>query len=188
KLLYGIGGIFPYTNLGDYIKFGLGFIFVLFFVGMIYTLIYTIFLVLKRKKEFGREFSKMFSENKNWFYLVFFIFLIIEIILLSKGFGFSSLSFFVLILIPFLYIYVKSVEKACMVNFVKPENLIEGDWLEREVKVNGKVIKKSVHGLSIEEIKILRKAGKKVLIKQGVPFTPAFLIAIILAGIYFFVL
>ena len=60
-----------------------------------------------------------------------------------------------------------------------PWKLTEGDWLERDVKIGRKVIKKSVHGLSLKEIRILRKAKKKVLIKEGVPFTPAFLFAFV---------
>ena len=67
------------------------------------------------------------------------------------------------------------------------DELQEGDWLERDVRVGGKVIKKSVHGLSKMEIGMLRKVGKRVLIKDGVPFTIAFLLALIVIWYLFLV-
>ena len=74
-----------------------------------------------------------------------------------------------------------------MIKLKKADELAEGDWLERDVKVNGRVISKSVHGLSNEEIRLLKKYNKNVLIKQGVPFTPAFLIALIVMVFFFLV-
>ena len=68
---------------------------------------------------------------------------------------------------------------------VSPKNLTEGDWLERDVKIGRSVIKRSVHGLSLEDIKRLRKAKKRVLIKEGIPFTPAFLAAFLIMGYVF---
>lgn len=47
----------------------------------------------------------------------------------------------------------------------------------RPIKVAGKTINASVHGLSLEDIALLRKKRKSVFIKQGVPFVPAFLLA-----------
>ena len=66
--------------------------------------------------------------------------------------------------------------------------LQEGDWLEKEVKIGSRTIKKSVHGLSVEDIRLLRKSGTKVWIKRGIPFTPAFLIALLFMGYVFLVL
>jgi len=67
-----------------------------------------------------------------------------------------------------------------MIKLVSAQVLTEGDWLERDVVVNGKKIKKNFSGLTYEEILLLRKHGKKVWVKTGVPFAPAFLIALIL--------
>ena len=79
-----------------------------------------------------------------------------------------------------MYIYLKAVEESCLIVLVDSKALCEGDWLERDIKVGGKVIKKSVHGLSAEEIKLLKKYEKKVWIKQGAPFGPAFLITLLI--------
>ena len=96
----------------------------------------------------------------------------------GNGFGFNVgitvFGFF--ILFPLLYFYLFSVER-CMIKLVSPLKLREGDWLVSDVKLGSKVIKKDVHGLSLSDIEKLRKAGKSVLIKKGIPFTPAFLIA-----------
>jgi len=45
KLLMGLGGIWPYAGFLDYLYIGLGFIFVLFIAGAIYTLVYSLFLI-----------------------------------------------------------------------------------------------------------------------------------------------
>lgn len=55
----------------------------------------------------------------------------------------------------------------------------------RSVKVADKTIYASVHGLSIEDIALLRKKHKSVFIKQGVPFVPAFLLAYALMVFFF---
>jgi len=89
-------------------------------------------------------------------------------------------SALLLFLLPFLYVHVRAIEQSCMIKQVSPSKLAEGDWLLRDVKVaKGKTIKKTVHGLSLNDIKLLQRAKKKVWIKEGIPFTPAFLISIL---------
>ena len=93
--------------------------------------------------------------------------------------------FIMIIMVYFLFIYIKALE-VCMINLVDARKLQEGDWLERDIRIMGKTIKKSVHGLSNKEIEILKKAGKNVLIKEGIPFTPAFLISLLVIMGFFF--
>ena len=66
-----------------------------------------------------------------------------------------------------------------MIKLVKAGDLTEGDWLVGDIKLGRGVIKKTVDGLSVNDILKLRKAGKSVLIKEGIPFTPAFLMAFV---------
>jgi len=90
------------------------------------------------------------------------------------------------LLIFYSTIFVKSVEKTCMLKFVEPEKLTEGDWIAKNVIVN----KKRIAGpkdLGIEKKQIkqlieLKRKGliKKILIKEGIPFVPSFLIAFII--------
>lgn len=188
KLLMGLGGVLPYQNFSDYFYLGLGFVFVLFIVGSIYSLIYSLFLVEKNKRKFVAEFKREFVKNKKLFYFTLILVIIFEIIILISGQGeyfYFSLFGLLIFLLPVLYIYTKALEQGCMIKLVSPGKLTEGDWLEKDVKVGKKVIKKSVHGLSWQEIKLLRKAKNKVWIKEGIPFTPSFLVAFIIMVVIF---
>ena len=66
-----------------------------------------------------------------------------------------------------------------MTRDISGEKLREGDWLVRDERVKGKIIKANWEGVSSEEVKMLR-SKKKVRIKEGIPFVPAFLVALIL--------
>ena len=70
KLLIGLGGILPYQTFFDYLYLGLGFIFVLFLGGAIYTLIYSLFLVSGNMKKFSKEFGREFRQKRKLFFLV----------------------------------------------------------------------------------------------------------------------
>lgn len=178
KLLFGLGGIFPYSSFFDYAYYGVGFILLLFTSGVFYTLFYSLFLVRRNYSKFRKSFFEQLN-NKKYFFIVSFI---LTVIVYSTKTGYDSaiiinvFSAFIL-LSPLVFAYVKAIEKSCMIQLVSPDKLTEGDWLERDVSVNGKIIKKNFAGLNFEEILLLRKKGKKVVIKTGVPFAPAFLIA-----------
>ena len=176
KLLMGIGGILPFEMFRDYWLIGGGFILLLFTAGVIWTLLFSFYLVSKNKKKFGKAFKKQLKNNKAWLYVGLAGFIIV----ITTSFFLKS-SYFVLlgvmiVFFPVLIIYVKAIEKSCMMIIKKPGELIEGDWIEKDVKIGGRVIKKTVHGLSKKDIALLKKHKKKVLVKNGVPFTPAFLI------------
>tara|TARA_Y100000034_G_scaffold48154_1_gene59420 strand:- start:1493 stop:2329 length:837 start_codon:yes stop_codon:yes gene_type:complete len=184
KLLMGFGVILPYASYFDLLVLGLGFVFLLLLAGAVYSLVYSVFIVNRDWKKFAKEFGNYFSKYK-------FIF-IVDVVLGIIGMIFIDilqglLILLVLLLITGLFVYIKALDKV-MIRKVKPADLQEGDWLEESVTVRGKRIEKSVHGLSIEEIEKLRKARKEVLIKQGIPFTPAFLIALIVMGYVFLTL
>ena len=70
-----------------------------------------------------------------------------------------------------------------MLKYVKPQQLTEGDWIAKDIKIQGKYIT-GPKDLGIEKNKIrklieLYKKGKvkKILIKEGVPFVPSFFAA-----------
>lgn len=176
KLLIGMGVVLPYTRYTDVLLLGLGFVVLLFFVGAVYGLVYSVFLVMQFREKFKRELRKM----KKMFILflgISLVFIILGVFLIRGSVLAGYIAFFVIL--PFIYVYVKALDK-CMVKMANADELVEGDWLEEDVIVNGKTIKKSVHGLDMKEIIILRRFGKKVLIKEGIPFVPAFLISLII--------
>lgn len=179
KLLMGLGGIFPYRSFFDIGFYGVVFIFVLFLLGAIYSLIYTLFLAFGTWNNFKKEFIKLFGKWRIYFFSGF----ILSVVFVTLGLVWREVNFVLfggfVLLLPLIFVYSKAIEKCCMVKMVAVDKLREGDWLEKDVRINGKVIKKSVHGLSLEEIKLLKRGKKRVLIKEGVPFTPAFLFALV---------
>ena len=177
KLLIALGAVLPFESYFDFIGKGGGFIVSLFIIGAIYSLIYSVYIVKNNKKKFILEFKHKMGLDKFYIFLagviaIGLIFLINPIVL---GFLFALLIVF----LPFLYIYLKSLEE-CMVEIVSSKKLTEGDWIYEDIKIGRRVIKKDVDGLSAEDIALLRKYNKKVLVKKGIPFTPAFLFAFII--------
>ncbi len=86
-------------------------------------------------------------------------------------------------IIPYLYLSAKAIDEVCMIKKISPKNLTEGDWLYKDVKIGNKFVKKSWDGLTKQEIKLLKKKDY-VFVRQGIPFSPAFLIAFLIL-IYF---
>jgi prepilin signal peptidase PulO-like enzyme (type II secretory pathway) len=86
--------------------------------------------------------------------------------------------------------FLKVTEDVCFYIYKKPTQLVEGDWLVKEIKVEKRVVvpKRGV-GLTLEDIeriKDLYKKGKvrEILIKEGLPFVPAFLLAFLVTLLY----
>ena len=179
KLFIALGATIPFANnFFDNNLIFFVFLISLLFGGAVYSLVYSSVLAFRCKKAFVKEFNSLFKKNKSNFYAVlafsigFILFFLItkEIIILL--FPLFALSLF------FIYIYTKAVEQSCMLAYMPVSKLTVGDWLVKEVRVSNKTIKPYWEGLSEEQVDILKKNYKgKVLIKQGIPFTPAFLIA-----------
>ena len=181
KLLMAIGVVLPiFDSFLSNIAFILLFIFGFLAAGSVYALVYTVFLVLRRKKEFAREMRMQLRKNK----VLFFWCLILAILVLIVVLSFRERLFFffpvLIFLVPFLYSYAKAIEEACMIKNVKTSELTIGDWLYKDVKAGRTIIKKDWQGLDEKQIKLLRRYKKNVMIKQGVPFVPSFLIAFII--------
>ncbi|MCX8193916.1 MAG: prepilin peptidase [Candidatus Pacearchaeota archaeon] len=157
--------------------FLLSFLINVFAIGSIYSFIFIIFFAIKNKKKFSKEFEKVFNRTKT----LRISFLALAFISLMVSFFFNIFFFiFALTLIfPYIYIITKATENISMIKKVSAYELTEGDWLVEKIKLKNKIIKPSVHGLSLEEIKLLKKSNKKVLIKYGIPFVPVFLISLI---------
>ncbi len=189
KMLMGLGAMLGINFKSS--EFLFGFFINALFVGAIYGLLWSIFLVFKNKKKFGKEFKRITSmENVvkakkfmlvTLFFLLVFLFFIdlIYIKILALSFAFLILTTF------YLWIFVKAVEKSCMYNLVEPSKLTEGDWIVKDVYV-GKQYICGPKDLGIEKKQIGKlvefyKKGKvkKILIKEGVPFVPSFFIAFV---------
>ncbi len=151
------------------------FIVLLLVSGAVYGLFYMCFLVFrdfnKMKKgiyeEFGRGYVKLG--------------IFVSLIIIVGGF---FIEFFMPLGILLLFMsvafpFIKSIEKDSMMHLVNPKSLRLGDLLAKDVKIGNKTIKSKWEGISEEELVALKKSKKKIMIKEGIPFVPAFFIAFI---------
>ncbi|MFO7711365.1 MAG: hypothetical protein R6V53_06365, partial [Candidatus Woesearchaeota archaeon] len=90
-----------------------------------------------------------------------------------------------ILLVFFLWLSMKAVEEFAMVKPISVEKLTEGDWIVDDVVIDGKHIcgpaDLGVRQEQIKQLKRLKRQNKikKVVIKEGVPFVPSFLIAFV---------
>ncbi|MGY4884676.1 MAG: A24 family peptidase [Nanobdellota archaeon] len=178
KLMISLGAIIPFSD-NFLLNINAVFTFLLLFLifGALYGIIIGLFLGIKNRERFIREFSSQFKKNKKTFYIS----IILGIILLLLAF-FEIIFLYLGILIflsPYVYFSAKSIDEACMVRKVSTKELTEGDWLYHNIKVGRKIIEARWSGISKEELFLLRKKKKEVLIRQGIPFSPVFIISYI---------
>lgn len=179
KLVIALGTILPlsYDWIINFKIFGL-FILLFLFTGAIYVLLWSFYLVIKNFKRFKKEFKKQARDYRIMLFsgIGFFIF---GIILMFLDVVFIYLGIIVL-LFPLLFIFAKAVEESCLIRELTSKQVTEGDWLYEDIIVHGKKINANWDGISRKELELIRKySKKKILIKQGIPFTPSFLFAFI---------
>ena len=186
KLMMALGVILPFSM--DLLKnLELFFLFVILFLfaGGFYGLIWSVFLTLNNFKIFKKEFTNQFNNKKN----KEIVYAVMAFALVIMVYGlFETLFFYLGILIfimPYFYIYARSIDNSCLIKSTFVSKLEEGDWLYEDLKIGRNTIKSKWRGLTKEEIKIIKKNHKKIMIRQGIPFVPAFLISF-LAFVYFY--
>ncbi len=179
KLLIALGAVLPYTHLREGFLVSLLFILLLFSIGAGYTLVYSLFLIRRNVHTFIHAFKiqtqKVSKQQVWWFVVVAVLFFIVSSLAGNSLFAFLFLAIFLLLLL--LYLYVYAVEQSCLIVRKLPGALREGDWLVHSVRAGGKRIQASVHGLSRQDILLLRQHRKAVFVKEGIPFMPAFVLS-----------
>ena len=203
KMLMGLG-----ATIGIELRFSqqflLGFFINALLAGAVYGLLWSIMLAVKNRKKFSREFRKgllsksaikikkvMLGGMILMAILLFFIeqypIKIIEqypvkVLILSLAF---------LVLVSFyLWIFVKAIEKSAMYKLVEPAKLTEGDWIVNDVYVSKKYIcgpkDLGIDKKQIRKLVEFYKKGKvrRILIKEGIPFVPSFLIAFVITFLF----
>ena len=147
-------------------------------IGAIYGIIFSLVLAFKNRKKFSDSFKKGNKENNKIFYFILAI-VVLLLALITHTYNILFLAVVILIL-PYLFAFVKASEST-MIRFKGWKDLAEGDWLVQKLKIKNKILKPTVDGLTKQDILQIKKANKKVLIKDGIPFVPAILIALILS-------
>ncbi len=187
KLIMGLGA-----------ALGFIFLFLTVIVGAVYGLIWSIALAIKHHQKFRK--ALMVLSHKKHILIIRRIALVLLVVLIIITFFLVPqeyrLIFFSLIAVAFFMFYLslfaKVIEQGCMIKDVPVSKLTEGDWIYKNIKIGKKYIAGPKDlGISREQITLLKKyvrLGKirKVTIKEGIPFIPAFLIAFILVLAFYY--
>ncbi len=193
KLLTGIATLFPiypisllnYFSPNLNISFLLIFIINIILVGSIYTFVYGIYLLIKNKVNLLKELKKYKLNKINLFFVLVFLVLsfLKNDIILRLMFLFMGL---IILITQFLFFYIKIIEEKCMFKNINVKDLTEGDWIKENIYYKGKLIyNKSSPGVTKNEIEIIKKLKiKNLIIKEGIPFIPVFLISFIITLIF----
>ncbi|HIH23880.1 TPA: prepilin peptidase [Candidatus Woesearchaeota archaeon] len=182
KLLMGIGAAIGFTTKQPML---LEFIILLVLCGAAYGLCVTLWLALithrKRFLPVFKETLRSRAVHRSRIGLVllgtasvialFFVDTDMRILI-----GFTLLGAY---LLTYLWIFSKAVERGVMVKEYKVAKLTEGDWIAHDVKSGGKIIvRKDTPGITAAEIALLKRRNiRTVMVKEGIAFVPAFLIA-----------
>ena len=196
KMLMGLGAIIGIDVSFQRQQFLAGFFINALFAGALYGLLWSILLAYKNRKKFLKEFKSTLSRKyveKAKKYILYSSMLLMIFLFFIKPFYLRVilLSFVFIVLTTFyLWIFVKAIEKSSMHKLVEPSKLTEGDWIVNDVYVNKHYIcgpkDLGIAKSQIKKLAELHKRGKikKILIKEGIPFVPSFLIAFIATFIF----
>ncbi|MBU0616069.1 MAG: A24 family peptidase [Nanoarchaeota archaeon] len=193
KMIMGLGALIGFDVMLRGVPFALGLLFNILIVGAAYGLFWSVVLVVRNWKRFAKEMKKLLTKygtSRKIILLLAMLFLV--------GTFFGDFSFKVssatlaisLLCVYYLFVSIKAIENVCMLKLVTPDKLTEGDWIAKDVKVMGERITGPKDlGISMKNIKKLRKLYKlgkvkKILIKEGIPFVPSFLIAFLVTLIF----
>lgn len=187
KLLMGLGALFglQFTGFPEILN-----IFILILLlgavyGMGWCLVYAVKRWKKVKKKFISNLEKTTRLRRN---LIFGGAGAIVVMLLVNN---LLINLFVLAMLIatflgyYMWNFVKAVELEMMYKHIDVDKLTEGDWIVNDVKIDGKKIcGPSDLGIKRDQIEKLRQFKKqnkikKILIKEGIPFVPSFLIGFI---------
>ena len=152
------------------------------FVGLIFGILFSLFMVIRNVNDFSKKFKELFKK-----YLLFVIILVvlgIALLVFSIFHKFLIVFGILFLVIPLLILLVFSVQESSMKKLKSWKELTEGDWLVKSIKIGKKVIEPSADGLTEKDILLIKKSGKKVLVLDGMPFVPVFFIALIISLIW----
>ncbi len=197
KLLMGLGVLFAtYPKiLLNYFQPNLTFPFLLILwvniliIGAFYGLIYATVLAIKNRKSLLIKLKKLFKkkESKKLItisLIIAFLFFISTFLIKDEIISLLLLALGIFaIFFPFFWLFTKSIEDVCMYHSKKPTDLVEGDWIaNKDLRDKFKI---SNLGIEKKQINLLIKLKiKKVLVKEGIPFVPSILIALIISLIF----
>ncbi len=192
KLIMGLGIVFatgPFFVKESYLPFLFVFVVNTLLLGALYGIIYSVVLAYKNRKKFVLALRKrMRAKNVQkikWLAWIATMVLVLTTIMTEDVFAKLSImtAAMLILLYPYLWIFMKSIEDACLYRKISAAQLTEGDWVDQDIIINKKMLyKKKNTGIEKEDIKKLIKAKvKNILVKDGIPFTPTFLLSMLIS-------
>jgi Flp pilus assembly protein protease CpaA len=175
KLLVGLGPFIPGSDFASVLSNTFFAVIALLIIGFVYSFAMSSLIAYRNKT----LFKKSFKTKRGLYFAIVPAVIVAAALSISSGDGVIISLMSIISLALLAYPYLLSVD-ACMVKLYNPNKLTPGDWIMNDVRVGNKTIKATVHGLSENEILLLKKYGKKVLVKEGIPFVPVFLICFII--------
>ena len=154
-------------------------------VAIPYSLGYAFILALRQREVFTLTKKRII---KNWIILTLAIVASLAMFILfgSRSPLMMITSFFPAIFY-FVVIFSRSVEDTAMQKEIPIGELIEGDMVVEDIIINGKKVasKRDMDGLSKEALATIKKSKlKKIKIKWGIRFAPAFPLAILVSPVW----
>ncbi|MBI4146741.1 prepilin peptidase [Candidatus Woesearchaeota archaeon] len=188
KLLMAMGALVGFEPN----KFGIGasFLINLVFIGGAWGLAWTVYLATRQPRRVIRTCNALLHQKAYAQTTLIAVLAGIAALIAGISISFVRTEFFLIaalsIFLPLLVLFSKSVELVAMHHWVTPNKLTEGDWLVHHIEIGKTHITPPRLGLEKQHLAQLnelyaQKKIDKVLVKYGVPFTPAFLFAFLAA-------
>ena len=189
KLLMGLGAMFGNFDNLDILNVDYKFPFLavliinIFIAGTIYGIIYSLFLAIKNHNDFRKEIKKRSFKHIKILFLVVLLLIILSVFILDGSILYLIIGLFSAIFFAYIILFfMKIVEDVSLYKEISIDKLTEGDWLVKDIIINKKTICKARNiGISKKDIALLKKNKvKKILVKEGMPFVPAFLLGFLI--------
>ncbi len=155
--------------------------------GACYGLLWSAVLAMRNRTVFISTYTK-FARAFRWLHVP-----VLGVFVLGLAFAIATndavlriLSLVLALVVPvlsYVALGIKVVEHCCMIKKRTPDQLTEGDWISKQVTYKGRYLcgPKDI-GITKEKIRELKKLNiKTVFVKEGIPFTPTFLIGFALS-------
>ncbi len=160
----------------------------IFIFGAILGIIGTALIFAKNFRAIIPEIKKQFRENKKYMQISAGTIAVSPAFLVVANFYLAAAVALAGIFIALFFI-LKSVETSSMHKDTVPEKLVEGDWLLEEIKIGDFHVMPTKAGLETSDIKKIKELAaqgklKTVRVKEGLPYLPAFLAALIASLFY----
>lgn len=195
KMIMGIGALFG-LDITFKNTLLLDFFINMLLAGAVYGLIWSFVLAVKHKKKIFANIKKALrikriSRARNLLFISSIVVVILVFFVENKALQIPLFILIIFAIISFyLWLFIKAIEKVAMLKYITPDKLTEGDWIAKEVKYKGKLITGPKDlGIEMKQIRKLvslykKNKIKKILIKEGIPFVPSFLIAFVITIVY----